>query len=487
MPSLIKGWLLQKIQAKYLTMKRIFYIITIALCFMAVPSAHAVTDKEMDQARAIAAHAYLRYANDGSGYLDAVHPKSMAELEKVLKNKEKENLKAFKNIPVPTDYASWDKKQLVEYWSDKAFATKGLLDKGKIGKSRAKKNLNAMTVSAPAAKETPKETPAASTPEKTQASPSSQTTPSKSAPTAAAAVPETTTDSINKEAEAILDAENQLFADLEDEPQMSKAKDHTWIYVVILCLLVGVVVALVVFASNVMKKNAARATANQLIPQKNDAVFSGDTNAMREKFAATLAAKNEEISSLSQKIESLNSQNKSLKTSLEKLTAEVASLRTRLSGASHKLAQYQEEAKQVSQSQPAPAPRQHEPVANRPEPKAVASPAQEDQAPKVRSIYLGRVNNKGLFTRADRTLKPGLSIYRLDTTDGYVGTFRVAQDPDAWETALRAPIEMLGGGCIAPDMTSTAGKTKIINDSAGTTIYDGEAWKVTRKAKVHFE
>lgn len=454
---------------------------------MAVPAAFAVTDKEMDQARAIAAHAYLRYANDGSGYLDAVHPKSMAELEKVLKNKEKENLKAFKNIPVPSDYASWDKKQLVEYWSDKAFATKGLLDKGKIGKSRAKKNLNAMTVTAPAAKETPKEAPAATaSTEKPQTDASSQANTAKTGSSTSSALPEAATDSLSKEAEAILDAENQLFADLEEEPQMSKAKDHTWIYVVILCLLVGVVVALVVFASNVMKKNAARAAGNNGMSQKNDPVYSGDSNAMREKFAATLAAKNEEIANLSQKLELLNSQNKSLKTSLEKLTAEVASLRTRLSEASHKLSQHQEEAKQTPQSQQ-PIQRQHQPITNQPEPKTAAVAEPEVQKPKVRSIYLGRVNNKGLFTRADRTLKPGLSIYRLDTTDGYVGTFRVAQDPEVWETALRAPIEILGGGCIAPDITSTAGKSRIINDSAGTTIYDGEAWKVTRKAKVHFE
>ena len=34
--------------------------------------ATAVTDKEMEEARTITAKAYLRYANDGSGYLDEV-------------------------------------------------------------------------------------------------------------------------------------------------------------------------------------------------------------------------------------------------------------------------------------------------------------------------------------------------------------------------------------------------------------------------------
>ncbi len=42
----------------------------------AIPS-FAVTDKEMEQARAIAAKHYLRYANNGSDYLDKLTPSSV--------------------------------------------------------------------------------------------------------------------------------------------------------------------------------------------------------------------------------------------------------------------------------------------------------------------------------------------------------------------------------------------------------------------------
>ncbi len=133
-------------------MKRLVYIISvITLLLLAVP-AKAVTDKEMEQARVIATQTYLRYANDGSGYLDALHPTTMAELEKNLKQKEKENIKAFKAIPVPSGYQSWDKQKLVDYWSTTAFSHAGLTDKGKIGKNPARKKLNNMKVAAPVAR-----------------------------------------------------------------------------------------------------------------------------------------------------------------------------------------------------------------------------------------------------------------------------------------------------------------------------------------------
>jgi len=94
-----------------------------------------VTDKEMEQARTIAAKAYLRFANDGSGYLDDVNATSMTELRKSLKKKEVENLAAFTAIKTPSDYASWDKDKLISYWVS-VLDNKTLLDKGKAAKGR---------------------------------------------------------------------------------------------------------------------------------------------------------------------------------------------------------------------------------------------------------------------------------------------------------------------------------------------------------------
>ena len=117
----------------------------IALMAIGLPI-QAVTDKEMEQAKTIAAQAYLRYANDGSGYLDDFKATSMSELEGKLKAKEKENIKAFKSVKIPSDYASWDKAKLIEFWSVTFFTSPNLAEKGKIAKSRVKSRISAMTI-----------------------------------------------------------------------------------------------------------------------------------------------------------------------------------------------------------------------------------------------------------------------------------------------------------------------------------------------------
>lgn len=446
-------------------MKRLPYFITLIACISAILPANAVTEKEMDQARAIATQTYLRYANDGSGYLDDLHPKSMADLEKGLKQKEKENIKAFKSIPVPKDYASWDKKKLVEYWGVTAFSYKGLLEKGRIGKSRAQKRLNAMTVSAtdkpaePQKTETKQES--ASTPAKEDKGQSGQTAPAAAAPGNPAS---STADST---ANPTQDPLATPLSDVDEDSQIDKASDHTWVYVIILCILVAVVVALVVFASNVMKKNEAK---RYEIPDRQPMPESSvDSNALREEFADTLTSKDNEISSLSKKIESLLNQNATLKSNLEGLTAEVATLRTRLTEANAKIKGYEETG--VQQKPSAPQPQQSATTA----------------ASGIRSIFLGRANAKGIFVRADRTLNPANSIYRLDTTDGFAGTFRVVSNQTVWDKAINSPIESLSGACSAPDILATAGMTRIVNDSAGTAIFEGGCWKVIRKAKIHYE
>lgn len=92
-----------------------FFLIAVAMV-IAIPS-FAVTDREMEAARTMAAKHYLRYANNGSDYLDKLNPSTMSELTTFLKAKEKENIKSFNAVAVPKDYASWDKAKLVKYWS----------------------------------------------------------------------------------------------------------------------------------------------------------------------------------------------------------------------------------------------------------------------------------------------------------------------------------------------------------------------------------
>lgn len=458
-------------------MKRLIYIITILVAIGSSGTMEAVTDKEMEQARVIATLAYLRYANDGSGYLDEMHPKTMADLEKGLKAKEKENIKAFKAIAVPSGYQSWDKERLADYWT-KAFTSKGLIEKGRIGRQRARKRIIAMSISTPVKEETPKEEtkatsapadvkPAATQPEQQQNNSFATGTPT--------ATP----------ADSLVDNGTELQAlqalEGEDEEPLDKAENHTWVYIVILVILVGVVVALVVFASNVMKKNEARTTRNDglapTIPTADVKSDSQDINVMREKFAAKLTEKNNEVHSLNRKVEELNAQNASLKKNLEALTAETAVLRTRLSEARQKIAGFENTSRQT----PCPAPAQ--PVQQ----TQAAQTQTHRQSPALRTIYLGRANSKGIFVRADRSLNIGNSIFRLDTTDGYAGSFRVVDDPTVWDMALLTPRESLAGACVSPELDNTEGKEKIVNDSSGTAIFEGGCWKVIRKAKIHYE
>ncbi|MDE5997908.1 MAG: hypothetical protein K2G77_06840, partial [Muribaculaceae bacterium] len=129
-------------------MKYFLKIFMIAVAMVTAIPSFAVSDNEMEQARAMAAKHYLRYANNGSDYLDKINPTSVNELSKSLKAKEKENIKSFNAVAVPKDYASWDKKKLVEYWSSTFFRSPGLKEDGKKCLGILAKNLNKISVAA---------------------------------------------------------------------------------------------------------------------------------------------------------------------------------------------------------------------------------------------------------------------------------------------------------------------------------------------------
>lgn len=479
-------------------MKRLIYIISLILTLATASTAYAVTDKEMEQARVIAAQAYLRWANDGSGYLDELHPTTMAQLEKSLKPKEKENLKAFKAIGVPKDYASWNKEKLVEYWGTTVFSSKGLVEKGRGGKSRARKRISSMTVSAPAKaeeakpKEADKPAPQAPKPDEKTQEPA-QTAENPANPTASA-TPENA-DSVK----AVSDLADRLAEEaLENDETINKADNHTWVYIIILCILVGIVVALVVFASNTMKRTGGEAMAARRTSEnsKNPEPVEGNDN-----LSSRLKEKSNEVDMLNKKVEDLLSQNSSLKTNLEALTKETVSLRSRLTESSRKISSLEAELQEarknaavasvhpqhVQQPQAVATPQQPVRPATASQQATAQAPRTAKPATSLRTIYLGRANSRGIFVRADRQLNIGNSIFRLDTSDGYAGTFRVASDPTVWEMAILTPNESLAGACIIQDNDGTEGKSKIVTDSAGTAVFEGGCWKVIRKAKVHFE
>lgn len=401
---------------------------------MGSQSASAVTDREMEEARTITAITYLRYANDASGYLDEHHPKTMSELKNILKEKEKENLKAFNAVPVPKDYASWDKEKLVAYWSGTFFNSPGLSAKGKIGKSRVRGRLNNMQVAAPA-------------PEKPVEAAPAPVKPDSVAPAEAPAEPASAVNPVNEtpktqeEVDSLL-ALSEADAGLDPESR-EKRSSGTWYYVVILIILVIAVIALVVFASKILKKSAEE-SANVPAERTNGRSLAerAENADMREKFSATLAQKNEEIRRLNRELEAAREESSSLRAQLDKAGREIAPVSAPLS-----------------------------------------APAVSD----ARCIYLGRVNNRGLFVRADRRLNHEASVYRLDTEDGVSGSFRVLTEPDIDDRLLADPVHWLGGGCLATDLEDTDGYSEVRTLSSGTAIFQDGAWKVIRKANIRYE
>lgn len=475
-------------------MRLITSLAAILLTAIFILPAHAVTDKEMEEARTITAKAYLRYANDGSGYLDEISVKSMAELNAKLKAKEKENIKAFNSVKVPSDYASWDKEKLVEFWSVTFFTSPALAEKGKAAKPRVRKQISAMNISAPAKEEPAKQEPAKQEPAKEESSAEPTTeavTPDvseaivDSMPTAADAV---------KTEEEILSDQNAIEKDAaEMESARPEEQSHTWVYVLVLAILVAVVIWLVVYAANLMKRQGAA--------QGDD--DGGDSASLKEQARKAIAKKNEEIEAIRGRLQAEENKTAELGLELEKMKLEKSRLEKRLVelreennllagrvatsesviprtiAERHQAPAYSESARNEQ------IPEKHvEKETPRVERRKTA-PAAEKEILKV--IYLGRANARGIFVRADRRINPGNTIFRLDTNDGLVGTFHVVDEPEVVETALTNPSEYLSYGCTGEDLEDTAGVTGIATESSGTAIFENGYWRVLRKTRIRYE
>lgn len=427
-------------------------MLTLAAMIGSTVECRAVSDREMEEARAIAAKAYLRYANNGSGYLDEVSARSIAELQKSLKAKEKENIKAFLAIPVPKDYATWDKTQLVEYWGSTAFKAAGLIEEGKGARPRVRKQIMAMSVSAPSAA-APAEAPAAAPAEAVPAEAApAEASVAEQAAEAAAADPAAQQADILADQKAIEDdAKNAA-----PESQNS-GSNATWIYVVILCVLIGVVVWLVTFAAKVMNRQPDAAG-------KND----DEAEEVRAKARQAIASYKEKLAAHEDVERELKAREQEHVRREQQLLARIADLEEKLRNA---------ETRSYREPAPAPAPA---PAPVQPKP----APVQEEI---LHVIYLGRANSRGIFVRADRRLSPGNTVYRLDTEDGLVGTFHVVDNPAVTAIALEHPLEMLSGGCSAIDIEDTVGATSIVTESSGTAIFENGYWKVLRKSSIRYE
>ncbi len=426
-----------------------YLLLPLILLGVIIPS-FAITKEEMEKARAISAKIYLRWANNGSGYLDEFSVSTISDLEKKIREKEKTNLAPFKAIAIPADYESWDKAKLVEFWSKTALNSSGLNQDGVSpgSRNRIKSAINAMSVTPPSPKEVIQEQPAPQEP------------PAESIKEEPKEQPEEITE-LQEEMELVSDSiEN---ADSIPTPTAKKSSSSTWLYIVALIILIAAVIFLVVYASKTLGKQQ-KGNQEESAPESKPAesvTDKGEIDKIRTKYAENLAAKQEEIRMLTNEVMALREENKRIAQEAERLRMEASKLRN---------ISENEIAANVERVR---APR--------------SSETPEEKKTETREIFLGRVNANGVFVRADRTFNPRHSIYRLRTNDGFTGTFRVVDDNSVVETTFTNPQEMLGGGCIAMDITNTRGKNEIITESAGTAIFENNCWRVIRKAKIRYE
>lgn len=465
-------------------------------------SVSAVTRQEMEKAQATAALWYLRYANNGSDYLEKLDPASVAELEQSLKSKEKENIKAFKAVAVPTDYAAWDKAKLVDYWSGTFFKSTGLDAQGTAARTRVKNKLQAMEVSAP-------ETKAPETPSEEAASPA---TDPAAIVDAAEETPDfpTAQEVMEQTADSVASDSLAAAADVTVEDG-KKSSSSTWIYIVALVILVGVVIWLVIFASKTMQNSEKKGRRDVsdteeeedddqplMLPTRGrsntpdystdyseeedeepeeEVVLTGNDSKLREKFARAMAAKDEEIRSLNREIHDLRNECLKLGEENGRLNSDLTLARRELDALNGRL----KAASAVTNVAGGAASRSMN----------SSSYASKDVAPsrssgEKREIFLGRVNSKGIFVRADKHIVAEKTVFVLTTSDGYTGSYRVVQDADVISRVLDNPEYYLAGGCVAQDINDTEEARGIKTINAGTAVFESGCWRVARKSKISY-
>lgn len=460
-------------------MKSIARFFTLALLAAAAcPAAFAVTKEEMDQARVETAKLYVRFANNSAGYLDEVNPTTLDDLQRVLKNdKDRDNLKTFLKASVANDYAGWNKDQLVAYWSGEFLnSNKSVLNTEVSGNSlmrlKVKGAVQKMKVSQASAETV---SPQESQAEEVTAGTEPSVDELKQAEEATQAEMAQTAEEIASEQEAIDETKAV-------EEENSRKGSGTWVYIMVLAILVAVVIALVMYASKTMKAKPSSAPSGKEHEREEAErrqpvvmVEGGETaedTYRRERYAETLAEKNDEIRLLSRKVNELNDRVALLKAENERLKAQIEDAAA---------------ARDATRKSAVTSDERYMPLGEREEPRPRQAQYREEASDDEKVIYLGRVNSRGIFVRADRTMKPGMSIYRLTTSNGLTGTFTVVEDRSVVDTAFEDPGKWLVGGCVSKEIFNTDRCREIITETPGTAVFEEGAWRVIRKAKIRYE
>lgn len=426
-------------------MKHIVFSISLALLFSTALSVHAATDSEWEKARVVTIKTCLRNMNNGADYLDKINPNSLEELQSKLKEADKKNFQYLKGISVPpaSEYRGWDDKKFHDYWS-KTFVNQ---IKDNITPDFKKGFCKSKVEKAVAGIKSTKEETAPEEPQTTAAEPSPET-PQEQTPVEQTAVTETEPEVTAIQEQTVVEPQ-----DIQVPPQPAPAKKEASNTgaIVVLCILVVVVIALVGYALNVMKKNKARqaksgrpsrrrededyqqneytSVATVQSDPEEESTFAAYSNAYAEPQVKTEDPRDREI---------------------ERLRAEIASLQSQVNNTQRNMYQ-------------------GAPRLNRP-----------------RVIYLSQANANGVFTRADARFNMGNSIFKLVTTDGMSGSFSVIEDPAVYELALMMPSDFLVNACTGHNLQLSEGARSIINEASGTAIFEDGRWRVSRKAQIRY-
>lgn len=397
----------------------------------------AATPEQMEKARATAYQLCLRYMNNGSGYLDkAGSASSVSDLEGKLKDKEKANLSKLKSVKIPSEseYASWDKAAFDKYWTVTFMDALPSFDGKSECRQRVAKKVSAMkvTVAEPAKQADANAEDGTQTGEGEDAADEEK----------AEAEEGTNADQIVGAAPANPVSADSVISIADEAVNTEKqSKDSgNMVSIIVLAILVLVVVGLVAYALNVMRRNKEedrniRRSEERSNARRQEPVSQADP--ADESAFATYAAP--------------------AAPARDSRDAEIAQLKAELERLKH------QNSRNAGAYTPGTA-RKRQPT----------------------TIYLARANSEGVFTRADASYNMGNSIFKLVTTDGVSGTYQVIDDPAVFELALMMPTDYLENACSGRNLQLSQGASTIINEAAGTAVFDNGRWRVTRKAQIRY-
>ena len=499
-------------------MKRIFALVTLLAAFAA--GSRAVTPEELEQARTHAAIVYLRNANPGSDYLDKVSVGSRSALRAKLRNdKDRDNLELFnRKLPSTSGYESWDKEKLSDY-AQKAVSAPGNYQSTGFARSQVKKRISAMAVKAPSGTARPADDTQARQPE--------EQPPADSVP--AAVLPDAM-DTRQAEADSALSAaEDSLMAQQPQQQEVASSGSNT-VYIVILCILVALVVVLVVYAARYFSRQEKEKRGEErfVIGGEERFVIGGEERPASRGEERSVSGRPDPLSAPAtpsrpterredrdthrrsrvepelepddnpqRVIESLRAENRELRRACEEYKYHINYLKSEKEKADADRARTGANTAlgpQARAEEPAPVVTLNDRYTQRREQQqpgvGQAGPARHAETqpaprPGQRIIYLGRANREGMFVRAERSLNPQHSLFRLQTTDNVSGTYTVADDPEVASRVLANPDLLMAVSCELED-TDTYGKESVDTVTPGTAIFEGGRWRVLRPALIRF-